>query len=440
MRKSFFVFAVIGLCVIAGPARAHESHAASAAKERRAVAPAGWWKGNTHTHTWWSDGDSPPESVAGWYRERDYNFLVLSDHNRMQEGEFWYRVDTDAKREALKQYREKFGDDWVERRVRDNITEVKLKTLEEFRSLFEARDQFIFIRGMEITDRLDTHPVHVNGVNLERSIVPQGGGSVAEMVQKNLDAVIEQGRRSGRPMFAHVNHPNFYQAITAEDLVALDHETGEGFFEVYNGHSGVRNEGDARFPGVEKMWDIVLARRIGERKTTITYGVATDDAHEYTKWGLRSVNPGRGWVMVRAPRLTPDSISAAMKQGDFYNSTGVTLKSLERAGKTLAVEIAAEPDVTYTVEFIGTRRSASLVGTDNAGAETNMPQGRASLRYGSSIGEVLSRVEGTKASYTLKGDELYVRARIISSKPHPNPYAAGDREMAWTQPLLGTAD
>jgi hypothetical protein len=144
--------------------------------------------------------------------------------------------------------------------------------------------------------------------------------------------------------------------------------------------------------------------------------------------------------MVRAPRLTPDSISAAMKRGDFYNSTGVTLKSLERAGKTLAVEIAAEPDVTYTVEFIGTRRSASLVGTDNAGAETNMPQGRASLRYGSSIGEVLSRVEGTKASYTLKGDELYVRARIISSKPHPNPYAAGDREMAWTQPLLGTAD
>jgi len=40
----------------------------------------------------------------------------------------------------------------------------------------------------------------------------------------------------------------------------------------------------------------------------------------------------------------------------------------------------------------------------------------------------------------LKGDELYVRARIISSKLHPNPYAAGDRETAWTQPLLGAAD
>ena len=45
-----------------------------------------WWKGNTHTHTWWSDGDSPPEIVSAWYREHDYDFLVLSDHNIMQKG------------------------------------------------------------------------------------------------------------------------------------------------------------------------------------------------------------------------------------------------------------------------------------------------------------------------------------------------------------------
>jgi hypothetical protein len=428
----------LGLHIATPWASAHEPASAPDVRvERHVIAPAGWWKGNTHTHTWWSDGDSPPESVAAWYRERHYNFLVLSDHNRMQEGEFWYRVDTEAKREALRNYESKFGKDWVEQRQSDGVVEVKLKTLDEFRSFFEARDQFVFIRGMEITDRLDAHPVHLNGVNLERAIVPQGGASVAEMLQKNIDAVIEQGRRSGRPMFAHVNHPNFYQAATAEDLIALNHETGEGFFEVYNGHPGVRNEGDARFPSVERMWDVVLARRLGERNTSLTYGVATDDAHEYTKWGLRAVNPGRGWVMVRSPRLTPDSISAAMKRGDFYNSTGVTLKSLERGGKTLALEIAAEPGVAYTIEFIGTRRKTSLVGMVNTERDTDMPQGRASLLYDSAIGEVFSRVEGLSASYTLKGDELYVRARIVSSKMHPNPYAAGDREMAWTQPLAG---
>jgi hypothetical protein len=26
-----------------------------------------WWKGNTHTHTLWSDGDAAPEVAADWY-------------------------------------------------------------------------------------------------------------------------------------------------------------------------------------------------------------------------------------------------------------------------------------------------------------------------------------------------------------------------------------
>jgi len=40
-----------------------------------------WYKGNTHAHTDESDGDSPPEVVASWYKNHGYNFLVLSDHN-----------------------------------------------------------------------------------------------------------------------------------------------------------------------------------------------------------------------------------------------------------------------------------------------------------------------------------------------------------------------
>ena len=40
-----------------------------------------WLKGNTHTHTTNSDGDTSPEEVARWYKSRKYDFLVLSDHN-----------------------------------------------------------------------------------------------------------------------------------------------------------------------------------------------------------------------------------------------------------------------------------------------------------------------------------------------------------------------
>ena len=35
-----------------------------------------WYKGNTHTHTLNSDGDSTPDDVVRWYREHGYQFLV----------------------------------------------------------------------------------------------------------------------------------------------------------------------------------------------------------------------------------------------------------------------------------------------------------------------------------------------------------------------------
>lgn len=43
--------------------------------------PNGWWRGNTHTHSILSDGDSPPETVVARYMELGYDFLVLTDHN-----------------------------------------------------------------------------------------------------------------------------------------------------------------------------------------------------------------------------------------------------------------------------------------------------------------------------------------------------------------------
>ena len=56
--------------------------------------------------------------------------------------------------------------------------------------------------------------------------------------------------------------------------------------------------------------------------------------------------------------------------------------------------------------------------------------------YSDDIGTVLAEVEGPAPSYTFTGDELYVRARITSSQPHPNPSEPNDTTMAWTQPAV----
>ena len=42
-----------------------------------------WFRGNTHTHTLNSDGDSPPDSVARWYRDHGYGFLFITDHETL---------------------------------------------------------------------------------------------------------------------------------------------------------------------------------------------------------------------------------------------------------------------------------------------------------------------------------------------------------------------
>jgi hypothetical protein len=52
-----------------------------------------WLKGNLHTHTHWSDGDDYPEMVALWYRKRGYAFLVMTDHNTLQEGRKWVDLE-----------------------------------------------------------------------------------------------------------------------------------------------------------------------------------------------------------------------------------------------------------------------------------------------------------------------------------------------------------
>ncbi|HBT22122.1 MAG TPA: histidinol-phosphatase, partial [Verrucomicrobiales bacterium] len=77
-----------------------------------------WWKGNLHTHSLWSDGDDYPEMIADWYRSNDYNFLGISDHNILAEGQRWIHVEKNAGgRVAFEKYLKRFGDDWVEHKV-----------------------------------------------------------------------------------------------------------------------------------------------------------------------------------------------------------------------------------------------------------------------------------------------------------------------------------
>ena len=268
---------------------------AAVSTTQTAPAPARWYKGNLHTHTLNSDGDSTPFAVAAWYREHGYQFLALTDHN--------YLTGVTGLNAAL-----------------------------------GAAEKFLLIPGEEVSDLFGVRPMHMNALNLAQLIQPQRGASMAATIQNNLDAIV---RARALPS---LNHPNYKWAITVEDMLAVK---GLTHFEVYNGHPQVNNLGGGGAPSLDQMWDALLTA--GRR----TYGIALDDAHHFKSFGKEFSNPGRGWVSVRADSLTAESIVAALQRGDFYASTGVKISDIRVTKDEYAVDIERAEFERTTTSFIG---------------------------------------------------------------------------------------
>jgi hypothetical protein len=398
-----------------------------------------WFKGNIHTHSHWSDGNDYLESIGLWYRDQGYNFLTFTDHNVLANVDRWVEIDkTKGGRVAFDKLKAKFPD-WVETRTTDGKEEVRLRRFDEVAPKLNVERQFLVIQGEELSDFFASSdygklPLHLNAGNVYEKLSPAGGSSVAEVIQNNVDSVLKQREATGQVMMVHLNHPNFGWAVRAEDIMRI---IGERFFEVYNGHPGVNNKGNADRAGTEKIWDIVLTKRLAELKLPVMYGLAVDDGHDYHNIPSRKSEPGRGWVMVLSPKLTATSLILALEAGRFYSSSGVTLKTVESSDKGLSVEIDPVPGETYTIEFIGTRKGYNPVGEPVMGKDGKPLN--TTHRYSAEIGASLAKSEGTSARYDFKGDEIYVRATITSSALHANPSEIGDFKQAWVQPVIGPA-
>jgi len=252
-----------------------------------------WFKGNTHTHTLESDGDSPPEEVATWYKENGYDFLVLSDHNVLTNPAILSHI---------------------------------------------VDETFILIPGEEVTSSFEDSSVHINGININTLVIPQTAETLVGTIQKNVDAIREV---EGAP---HINHPNFGWSFGAEELAQVENNR---LLEIYNGHPTVHNNGGGDALGLEAIWDHLLTR--GKR----IYGIAVDDAHDFQTIGRDRSNPGRGWVTVRARSLDAYEIVTHLEEGLFYASTGVDLDDIRVNNRRLEIQIRQRGNFKYLTRFIG---------------------------------------------------------------------------------------
>jgi hypothetical protein len=193
---------------------------------------------------------------------------------------------------------------------------------------------------------------------------------------------------------AQLNHPNYEYSADAQLVTGLARD-GLTLLEIANQASDSNNDPhDGRHPSTEAIWDAALTAGAN------VFGTATDDAHHYDDAtavqarGESAFEGDRGFVMVRAAK-EPGAIRAALASGDFYASTGVLLKRVDRTAAALEIEVADRSPGPHRFVLLG------------------------------SGGRELGRAEGRRVTFRVTDDAGgYTRAVVID----------GRGRKAWVQP------
>ena len=424
-----------------------------------------FYKGQFHTHTWWSDGRAAPEQAVAFYKERGYDFLGLTDHNVYATG---YRVkklkkDNVNDMAILDAYRRDFPKSAVVKENQNGEFEVELKTVAQLREMFEECGKFVLLDGVEGTTRVQNADGVMNQVHMSYLNVPAvpayfrkcgTDSTVVKRIAEARKAVADAAKSFGREDMFILNHPIWtWYDVLAEDLIANPEVR---FFEVCNGGSPYAPGKGLPKNGTDNdiFWDVVNAFR-ARRGQPLLYGVGTDDSHHY--FGTRDYVPAvhcitqNAWCKVRAKELSQKALISAMSAGDFAACEGVEPEdfTFDPSTGTLEVSVEGAKDVCRTIEFVVSKKDFSekpvktldLLPPD-APEDRKARFHRKINIYGKGIGQVVKSVTGmmgdpVRASYRMEPDDLYVRARIKSPEhPRARAYQHPKCLMAWTQPYL----
>ncbi len=248
-----------------------------------------WLKGNLHTHTNESDGDAPPETVVAWYAAHGYDFLAITDHNKLT---------------------------------------------------IPASNQLLLLNSTEITLHAERKPVHVNAFDIgEMQLNVDADASIVATLQHAVDMTNEAGG------LAMINHPNFRWAFGADEMAQV---RDWSLLEIYNASTETNNFGFGGRVGVETMWDRLLTA--GMRVYGVADDDSHEFIAE--RWGNVSP-PGLAWVQVWADDKSVSAVMRALIAGNFYASTEIAFDELVLGEAEVFLRIRPEYDYAYTTMFIG---------------------------------------------------------------------------------------
>ncbi len=369
-----------------------------------------------------------PEDLVKWYASHGYQFLGLSEHDLVADHEAWIPVSEAERRAGDRQLCWRTAECRPETRVVDGAEQFKLSSFDSLRRRFDERGKFLLLQNEEISSDHGPRRVHVNAVNVRSAIAPSFGDDPGAVLEQNLEKIEAHRQQWKEPMLGIANHPTFTWALSPFDLARVKLAR---FVEIFNGHPYSASRGDTGRRSAVRLWDVANAERVLQRGWPPLYGIAADDTHALA--GAAEASPGRGWITVKATRLRADELIESMLRGDFYASTGVTLRECDYDAQRRKLTIAVAPadGVSYQVDFFVTKTSARPISSGPA-------QDRWDVR---DVGMLARRVMGTRAEFELAPDDSFVRATITASSRPSNPirsnYTGDDAqfEQAFTQPV-----
>lgn len=315
-----------------------------------------WLKGQLHVHSSGSyDAHTPPAEVLRFYAERGYDFVAITDHNRVT------RPPEGAVPPGL------LFVPGVE--LTQNSERCEPDPAPGYRCLFHTTALFVDperdpARGERFTPQF--RPVRREAYRAHLALAAGLGG------------------------VAVVNHPAFHFAADAALLAGLAGE-GLGLVELFNASLDQQHpsDRDAAEDRAEALWDATLSA--GAR----VYGLATDDAHHFADAGERrrkgkfAYVGDRAWVMVEAEQEL-GALQRALLAGRFHASTGIELTQDERGRELVQVAVRPVADRHTTIRFIG--RGGRVLSQVDAAEATYAPAG--DERY---VRAVVERDDGAKA-------------------------------------------
>lgn len=423
-------------------------------------APARWYKGNLHMHTFWSDGKAFPEEAIELYKKAGYNFISLSDHNVFQTGTRWCTIkkEDDAK---LQRFLKSHPGQETRVTTRGN-KQIKLSTYDNLSAKYNQVGEFKLFKGVEATLKTLTpektgHHVHLNYINIDKALdycnVPKivkqcKDLSVPSIIKNIAEEVAAYSKENGCPSLLMLNHPIWmWYDISPLDLVEANEVQ---FFELCNGGAMYKPHKDLPSDGfdTDRFWDVVNAFR-AKRGQKLLLGVGSDDTHYYFEKNLKKVVPFNSWIKVRATSLEEGDILGAMHNADFMTCQGIEFDDINfnKDDKTLFVTLSAKSGKDVKVKFIVSKKDFNekpvkvmeVVPVETSDAAYKRKIQVFDEKVGLVVKEEICQKGQTRTfAYRMQDDDLYVRARIeqegtprVAWSMHPT-----NTLVAWTQPFL----